>query len=86
MTNTTNKIMALKFEMLSDDEITKFAKNLAGFEKILSKLTTDEIASLLERLDDLIACLPSNKVYSNLMQLKMMVLEEVRLREEIEIS
>ncbi len=78
--------MALKFEMLSDDEITKFAKNPAGFENILSKLTTDEIASLLERLDDLIACLPSNKVYSNLMQLKMMVLEEERLREEIEIS
>ncbi len=82
MINTTNKTMALKFEMLSDNEITKFAKNPAGFEKMLSKLTSDEISLLLERIDELANSVEMKEMFAYLMRLKVIVLEEEALREE----
>ncbi|MBI5860335.1 MAG: hypothetical protein HZB73_06635 [Nitrosarchaeum sp.] len=75
----------LRHDSLDEKKITKLTEQ-SDIERRLSQLTTDEIVSLLERLDELISCLPPDKVYSDLMRLKIMVLEEERLREEIEIS
>lgn len=86
MIKTCINTLALEFEMLSKKEIMEFAKNPSEFEKLLPKLTMDEIASLLEKIDNLIACSPPKKMYADLMRLKMMALEEESLREEFEID
>lgn len=76
----------LKFDLTDEKEIIELTAEQSDIERRLSKLTTDEILSLLGRLDELISQLPSNHVYSGLVRLKIMVLDEERLREEIEIS
>lgn len=78
--------MSLKFEILDEKEITKFAKNPSGFERLLPKLTTDEISLLLEKIDELVTFTYTKKLYVNLMRLKIMILEEESFRERFEIS
>lgn len=76
----------LKFDPLDENKVTELTLEQSDVEKWLSRLTTDEIVSLLERLDDLTSCLLPDKIHSNLMRLKSIVLDEEHLREEIEIS
>ncbi|MGQ0605515.1 MAG: hypothetical protein ACT4OD_00975 [Candidatus Nitrosotenuis sp.] len=67
-------------------EITRLAKNQLDIEQILPRLTTDEISLLIDRIDSMMTYSDSNKLDSNLLQLKARILEEEYFREKIEVS
>lgn len=74
--------LTLEFEMPGRKDMMEFTRNPSEFEKLLSKLTMDEIALLLEKIDNLISHSSPKKMYVDLMRLKMIVLEEEASREE----
>jgi hypothetical protein len=75
-----------EIELLRIKEIIQLAKHPTEFEKLLPKLTMDEIVSSLEKIDALIAELHHKEISNNLKYLKMLILEEESLREEFEIG
>lgn len=71
---------------LIENEILQLAKNQADVEKILPRLTTDEISTLVDKIDSLIVNLRSEKTVEELLRLKIRVSEEEYFRERIEVS
>lgn len=85
MIDTLDMTMALEYVTLSDEEIERFSKNQAGLRYRLSKMTFDEIYSLLKRIDEMLSSNVTKNRYAQLMQLKVRVLTESS-RENFELG